>query len=138
MRIREPAVFVLPGPYLQAPVLCSPIAFAYEAPWLGPFALGTLHVAAVLLTPSLFSSVLPLRPSAIFVFLRKSKKSLNHLLQTLERKDLDHVSSGLRLEHHLFFGEGIDALACRPLRLVDPLDLHQTCVSPFSSSKERS
>ena len=42
----------------------------------------------------------------------------------LSAADLDHVASGLGLEHHLFTGEGIDALAGLHGGLVHPANLH--------------
>ena len=50
----------------------------------------------------------------------------DHFLQCLEGTDLDDVVRRLGLEHHLFAGEGVDALACRTARLVLLLDLHET------------
>src|SRR5690606_13872982 len=48
-----------------------------------------------------------------------------HVLQRLEREDLDDLPRRLGLEDGLFLGEGVDALARLGRRLLDDLDLHQ-------------
>ena len=50
----------------------------------------------------------------------------DHILQALQRHNLDRISGGLGLEDGLFFREGIDSLVLLGRRLADDLDFHET------------
>src|SRR5262245_65865330 len=51
---------------------------------------------------------------------------LDHRLERLERAHANHVARGLRLEHHLFLGERVDADASLRRRLALDGDTHQS------------
>ena len=65
----------------------------------------------------------------------KVKKQLeNHVLELLKSAHLDDGSRRLGLEHHFFFGEWVDALACFDSRLADGVDLKKTWEDELASS----
>jgi len=59
-------------------------------------------------------------------------ESESHVLELLERTDANHGGGWLGLEHHFFFGEGVDALACLDGRLANGGDLEKAGENEFS------
>lgn len=59
-------------------------------------------------------------------------ESESHVLELLERTDADHGGGWLGLEHHFFFGEGVDTLACLDGRLANGGDLEKAGENEFS------
>lgn len=68
----------------------------------------------------------------IFDESRQGDLSDHHVLELLERTHFHDGRRGLRLEHHFFFGEGVDAFACLDGWLANGADLQQSGQNEFS------